>query len=196
MLGALLTETGATIDYASDGKEALKKIWHTRYDMVFMDILMPVMRGDEAIDVIRKEINQPKLTCVAISAFSLAHEIKYYLDIGFDEFIPKPFLFSDIYRCLTKFSPNHFEILVEKKDPPDPPVNQKIKLTECHLSEEIYQQLTIAAELNRLSHLKELIDGLTSKDPAQRSLGNYLLKFIDNYDMDGFLDALEEVNHV
>lgn len=196
VLGSLLEETGISVDYACDGKEALRKIWNTCYDMVFMDILMPVMRGDEAIDIIRKEISQPQLTCVAISAFSLAHEIKYYLDIGFDEFIPKPFLFSDIYSCLSKFSPQHFETVLEADDSAFVNRKKAITLSDCHLEESVHQDLTIAAELNRLSYLKEAIDNFVNQDPEHQDLGEHLLKFVDNYDMDGFLEALKEVGHV
>ncbi|MFT4924072.1 MAG: signal transduction histidine kinase/CheY-like chemotaxis protein [Phenylobacterium sp.] len=197
VLGSLLLETGVSVDYARDGKEALKKIWNTRYDMVFMDILMPVMRGDEAIDIIRKEINQPQLACVAISAFSLAHEIKYYLDIGFDEFIPKPFLFSDIYNCLQKFAPDKFEVtLAQEQSPPVSGKKQEIILADCQLPAEVIKDLIIAAELNRLSYLKEAIDTLNEKSPEQEGLIKHLLKFVDNYDMDGFIEALREVGDV
>lgn len=195
MLCSLLEATGVSVDYARDGKEALKKIWHTRYDIVFMDILMPVMRGDEAVDVIRKEINQPELVCVAISAFSLAHEVQYYLDIGFDEFIPKPFLFSDVYSCLKRFFSEKFEAKVIKPQMPDTVPEQQINLANYRLSTPMHQNLSVAAELNRLSYIKEVIDDLVSQTPEQNELGYYLLRFVDNYDMDGFLAALKEITH-
>jgi signal transduction histidine kinase/CheY-like chemotaxis protein len=195
VLGRLLLDTNVSVEYASDGQEAIDKIWHTRYDIVFMDILMPVMRGDEAIDVIRKEINQPNLVCVAISAFSLAHEVQYYIDIGFDEFIPKPFLFNDIYATLIRSFADKFEkVLVEEQAPEEP--QAPINLSEYRLSAMAHEDLAIAAELNRLSYLKDYIDNLVSLEPDKKPLGNHLLGFVDNYDMDGFIVALKEVGHV
>lgn len=195
ILGRLLIEVGVKVDYAVDGKDAIDKIWHTQYDVVFMDVLMPIMRGDEAIDIIRKEINQPNLICVAISAFSLAHEIQYYIDIGFDEFIPKPFLFSDIYSCLDRFFPGQFEKVIAKSADAPTPIG-KINLADQYLSTQAHQELTIAAELNRLSYIKEFIDTMVKKDPQQQDLGRFLMTFVDNYDMDGFIAALEEVGYV
>ena len=195
IMGRLLTEVGVNVDYATDGKDAIDKIWHTKYDVVFMDILMPIMRGDEAIDIIRKEINQPDLICVAISAFSLAHEMQYYIDIGFDEFIPKPFLFSDIYACLDKFFPGQFEKVIAEQEKAPTPIG-KINLADQYLSTQAHQDLTIAAELNRLSYIKEFIDTMVTKDPQQQDLGRYLMTYVDNYDMDGFIAALEEVGYV
>jgi signal transduction histidine kinase/DNA-binding response OmpR family regulator len=195
VLGRLLVDTNVTVDYANDGQEAVDKIWHTRYDVVFMDILMPIMRGDEAIDIIRKEINQPSLICIAISAFSLAHEVQYYIDIGFDQFIPKPFLFSDIYATLVHFFPNKFEkIIVENqiKEEPQAP----ICLSDYQLSAMAHEDLSMAAELNRMSYLKDYLDNLVSIEPAIKPLARQLLEFVDNYDMDGFIVALKEVNHV
>ena len=195
VLGRLLVDTGVDVEFAADGKQAISKIWNTRYDLVYMDILMPVMRGDEAIDIIRKEINQTNLICVAISAFSLAHEVQYYIDIGFDAFIPKPFLFSDIYHTLDKFYPGKFEKVIAVPPEPEPPI-QSICLSDYQISALLHEELGIAAELNRLSYIKDSLDTLTSEDPDLKPLGQYLLTFVDNYDMEGFLAALKEVGHV
>lgn len=195
VLGKLLQNTNVDVYYAVDGKDALEKIWNMRFDVVFMDILMPVMRGDEAIDVIRKEVNQPGLICVAISAFSLAHEVQYYIDLGFDEFIPKPFLFTDIYNCLLKFGEEKFE-KVEMAAEDLPPKDVIIRLPEFKLTEQAHQELEMAAELNRLSFIKEYIEANLLSDSDNKALGFYLLEFVENYDMDGFIAALKEVGYV
>ncbi len=195
VLGRLLQEINIDVFYAVDGKEAIEKIKNMTFDIVFMDILMPVMRGDEAIDVIRKEVNQPALVCVAISAFSLAHEIQYYIDLGFDVFIPKPFLFSDIYNCLLDFGQNKFE-QIELAPADQPPQDSPVKLSEYQLSDDAFEQLQMAAELNRLSFVKEYIEKQLLTDTHNKPLGYHLLAYVENYDMDGFIDALKEVGRV
>jgi signal transduction histidine kinase/CheY-like chemotaxis protein len=195
VLGRLLAETKVDIDYACDGKEAVDMIQNTAYDIVFMDILMPVMRGDEAIHIIRHKIDQSNLFCVAISAFSLAHEVEYYIDIGFNEFIPKPFLFSDIYNCLDKFSPGKFEKVLAQEEQTEQEDND-ICLSDHALTRHLHEDLLMAAELNRLSYIKEFIDKHITTDPSNKTLGRYLHQFVDNYDLDGFIMALKEVGYV
>lgn len=195
VLGRLLQDTNINVYYAVDGKDAIEKIWNMKFDIVFMDILMPVMRGDQAIDVIRKEVDQPGLICVAISAFSLAHEVQYYIDLGFDEFIPKPFLFSDIYNCLLKFSEDKFEKMELPKESL-PPKEEIVRLAEYNLPTQMHNDLEMAAELNRLSFIKEYIETHILTVPDNKALGQHLLEFVENYDMDGFIAALKEVGNV
>lgn len=195
VLGNLLTQTNVDVEYARDGREAITKITAIKYDIVFMDILMPVMRGDEAISIIRTDLNQSDLTCVAISAFSLAHEVQYYIDIGFDEFIPKPFLFSAIYNCLDIFAPGKFvKTLLEKE--PEVEITAQICLSDHNLTALAHEDLSMAADLNRLSYLKDYLDNLMKTEPENKALGLHLLEYVDNYDMDGFQAALKEVGHV
>ena len=66
-------------------------------------IKMPVMGGVDAIKEIRSEPSLKTLPCIAISAYSLMHEVQFYLNIGFDCYIPKPFKLSEIHDTLDKY---------------------------------------------------------------------------------------------
>jgi PAS domain S-box-containing protein len=103
-----LKKWGARIDTAGNGAEAVEKVQQARYDIILMDIQMPVMDGYEATRNIRKlKGNQyQKLPIVALTASALIDKKDVALEAGMNDFLTKPFvperLFSVIYSLTTQ----------------------------------------------------------------------------------------------
>ncbi|WP_186756303.1 response regulator [Echinicola salinicaeni] len=74
---------------AENGQEAIGKIKEQYYDLILMDIQMPIMDGITALKIIKEE-NLTIAPIIAISAFSNQNDREYFLSAGFDEFIAKP----------------------------------------------------------------------------------------------------------
>ena len=196
VLAKLLHSCNIEVVEACDGKEAVEKLKNQVFDMAFIDLLMPVMRGDEAIEVIRKELKLTNLICIAISAFSLSHEIKHFHDIGFNQFIAKPYHFSELFKCILQYFPSDFDSIYES--PEDELSNVTaidFKLTDYALTVAFFNELKTAAEINRLSLVKNLLADLVKDEPDKKPLAVHLLSYIDNYDMDGLISAIKELNH-
>ncbi|MDB4297337.1 ATP-binding protein [Flavobacteriaceae bacterium] len=85
-----LTRNGATVDLAENGKICTEKLQANQYDIILMDIHMPVMDGKEATKIIREEL-QSKIPIIACTADSLVGEKDRCLEIGMDAFISKPY---------------------------------------------------------------------------------------------------------
>jgi PAS domain S-box-containing protein len=96
----LLQEVGCTVVQAFDGIEGLARCRAERFDIVFSDIRMPHMDGVEMIARLRADPATAALPVVAVSASSLEHERRFYIDNGFQDFIGKPYPFQDVYRAL------------------------------------------------------------------------------------------------
>jgi CheY-like chemotaxis protein len=81
------------IDVANNGKEALDKFGSTKYDMILMDIQMPIMDGITATKKIREiEAGTHSLTpIIAITANALSGDREICLAAGMNEYISKPF---------------------------------------------------------------------------------------------------------
>jgi len=196
VLAKLLHSCNIEVVEACNGKEAIQELQNQVFDMAFIDLLMPVMRGDEAIEVIRKELKLTNLICIAISAFSLSHEIKHFHDIGFNQFIAKPYHFSELFKCILQYFPGDFDSIYESSENELSNIMiQDFKLTDFTLADSLVNQLKTAAEINRLSLVKSLLAELAKSEPDKKPLTEYLLKFIDNYDMDGLISAIKELNH-
>jgi CheY-like chemotaxis protein len=92
---------GASVDIASDGKEATQKAKSDHYDVLLMDLQMPVMDGYEATSQLRREGYQGKI--VALTAHALSEERDRCLKSGFDDHISKPvnrdLLIERVYHC-------------------------------------------------------------------------------------------------
>ncbi|HTN46172.1 MAG TPA: tetratricopeptide repeat protein [Flavipsychrobacter sp.] len=80
----------AKIDMAFNGKEAVEKIVANPYDVVLMDIQMPVMDGVEATQAIRQELKSD-IHIIAMTANVLQEDIQRYLEVGMNAHIAKPF---------------------------------------------------------------------------------------------------------
>jgi PAS domain S-box-containing protein len=96
----LLRGAGCTVMQAFDGQEGLARCRAERFDIVFSDIRMPHMDGVEMIEQLRADPFTRDLPVVAVSASSLEHERRFYIEAGFQDFIGKPYPFHEVYRAL------------------------------------------------------------------------------------------------
>lgn len=87
-----------TIDIAENGAEGLEKASTGSYDLILMDIQMPVMDGFEAIRRIRTELPSPKnsIKIMAMTANVTKEEVDKCYDSGVDQYIAKPFDPNDL----------------------------------------------------------------------------------------------------
>jgi PAS domain S-box-containing protein len=89
----MLKEYGHSIEIAKNGREAVKKIKNQQFDMILMDVRMPVMDGWEATRLIRTELESPKKNTpiIALTASITENEIKKCMEAGMNDYISKPF---------------------------------------------------------------------------------------------------------
>ncbi len=101
----ILNEYGFLVDTAEDGAEAVEKVKNSTaagYDLVLMDVQMPVMNGYEAIKQIRA-LEDPKLagiTILAMTANAFEEDRKKALECGMDGFLSKPIVIKDLIDAL------------------------------------------------------------------------------------------------
>jgi CheY-like chemotaxis protein len=90
LAGHVLKKLGIVMDIANNGKEALNKLQLESYDLVLMDIQMPVMGGLEATRLIRQQSRFKSLPVVAMSAGVTLDEQEKCTSVGMDGFVGKP----------------------------------------------------------------------------------------------------------
>lgn len=98
VLGKTLQNFGFRVLYAENGLEAVQTIEKEMVDIVFMDLMMPIMDGFDAIITIRKSTDSriSLLPVIAISANCNQNEPERSLECGADVFVPKPFESKDL----------------------------------------------------------------------------------------------------
>jgi PAS domain S-box-containing protein len=86
----ILLKSGCSVDMAESGKSAIEFVINNSYDLIFMDIQMPVMDGIETTKNI-KALGLPDLPpIVAMTAYSMEEDRKKFMSKGLDDYLAKP----------------------------------------------------------------------------------------------------------
>jgi CheY-like chemotaxis protein/HPt (histidine-containing phosphotransfer) domain-containing protein len=140
----LLHKRGHTVHIANNGREALEALQQKCYDVVLMDLQMPIMGGIEACKLIRAgEAGDQQVPIIAMTAHTLPRDKEVCFAAGMDGFVSKPVrveqLIAEIERVINADSP-----------PPTPPA---LEATDT-LAEQLYDR---TATLDRLGGDAELL---------------------------------------
>jgi len=93
------------VDVANNGIEGVKKAQQSFYDIILMDIQMPLMDGFEATRIIKNEISErvSKTPVIAMTAFTSNDDFKKAVKAGVNDYVFKPFKPEDVYKLLKKY---------------------------------------------------------------------------------------------
>lgn len=102
-LKVLLETPLIEVTCVENGLEALNLLKTKKFDLVFLDISMPVMDGVQTVSTIKANDNFKDLPVVALTAHAIIGYKEKYLNYGFDAYITKPINDSVLFSCLEKF---------------------------------------------------------------------------------------------
>lgn len=121
----LLNLSGHAVDTAVDGDEAVEKVVHNVYDLVFMDIQMPGMDGITATAAIRAlGKSAATLPIVAMTANVLPDQIQAMRAAGMNDHVGKPFEPHDLDRIIDRWTRNGEPVERSGRAPPATPANE------------------------------------------------------------------------
>lgn len=104
ILFKMLTKLGATVTLTSNGIELLEALSNDHYDLVLMDLMMPVMDGFEAVEKIRAEKKWSKLTIVPVTAAISEESHRRCAELGLKTILTKPFTIKQVQDILQQIS--------------------------------------------------------------------------------------------
>ena len=104
----LLNEYGFLVDTAENGAEAVEKVKNSKpgnYDLILMDIQMPVMNGYDATLAIRKmkDTKKASIPIIAMTANAFAEDIQKVLSVGMNAHVAKPVDMNILVPTMLKF---------------------------------------------------------------------------------------------
>ncbi len=171
----LLEKEGFVVTIANDGQEAVDQVKVAEYDVILMDVQMPVMGGYEATETIRKESRFKELPILAMTANAMAVDKEDALKAGMNDHIPKPIEPKKL-----------FSTLVEWIEPGEREVPEKLRDSAEQVDEK---------ETESLKKLPNDLPGIDTKTGLERVGGNeklyrnILKKFAKNQ-----ANSTEEIN--
>ena len=180
VLEALLGDINVKTTKAQSGQEALQIIQDRiqqgaePFDLIFMDIQMPVMSGIDTTRAIRSlesTIEGMKIPIIALTAHALADEKEKLLKVGMDDYVPKPIQMDQIIQILTHWTSDNFvkpsksQEKTSRLDTLDPNIldwKQCIQLAanKEDLAQDLLKMLvdSFPTELNEIEQLIEMED--------------------------------------
>jgi len=106
LMKSVLNRFGMNVTLVTNGEEALNSRKDNEYDIIFMDIQMPVMGGVEATKNIlffEKELKQKHVPIVALTANALEGDKEKYMAMGMDAYLSKPMNLDELKKVLNSF---------------------------------------------------------------------------------------------
>ncbi len=175
----LLQAEGALVQVANDGQAGVDAIAHAEqpFDVVLMDLQMPVMDGFEATRVIRDEMKHHALPIVAMTANALASDREACLAAGMNDHIGKPFDLETLIRVLRQQA--GWSVADVASNPPDS------RLPDQVLQAAASAQVDIQAALHRLGGNRAVYQRMLSTFVRDvRAMPEQLTGYLDTQQVD------------
>jgi len=106
ILGVKLLGTfGATVKHVSNGKEALEALRSEPFDLVLMDVQMPVMDGVEATQSIRRGLagdGVKNIPIIAMTSYAMDGDREKFLNAGMNAYVSKPVDIKDLMGAISE----------------------------------------------------------------------------------------------
>jgi CheY-like chemotaxis protein len=99
----MLEEIGWRVDVANDGQAAVDLVNRNNYDIILMDMQMPVMGGVEATRLIRQLPEYQRVPILAMTANAFSDDREACFDAGMNDFLTKPVVPTKLYESLLKW---------------------------------------------------------------------------------------------
>jgi PAS domain S-box-containing protein len=147
----LLSAAGIQVELAENGARGVQRIDEDSYDLVLMDLQMPVMDGWEATRRIRAMPGRDGLPILAMTANAMAGDRERSLAAGMNDHITKPIDPDELFEVLLRWLPDRGKCTVAAAG--------------------ARSQVTAASSVSTLEPMLELIAGLDAADGLRRVLG-------------------------
>ncbi|MCF8267739.1 MAG: response regulator, partial [Ignavibacteriales bacterium] len=151
----VLKKIGYTADVAGDGKEVLDLLAQKKYDLIFMDIQMPVMDGFESTRVIINKYGDLRPKIIALTANALKDDREKCLNAGMDEYMSKPVTMDKIKEMIVK----QWNDIQELRGDHEPEIKKEPEIhTDSLLSMEIINQYLESENPEDAVFFREIIE--------------------------------------
>jgi PAS domain S-box-containing protein len=104
IVAELLADTGAEVTQAHDGKQAIEALEKASFDVVLMDVHMPVMDGVTATRTLRRDPRFKDIPIIAMTANVMAGDRQRFLEAGMNDHIGKPIDIAQFYALLARLA--------------------------------------------------------------------------------------------
>ncbi len=183
----MLERAGTAVTVAENGREAVKALEGSVFDLVFMDVQMPEMDGYEATAAIRQRPwGHQQVPIIAMTAHAMPGDRERCLAAGMDDYITKPIKHDDISRALGKWGPEARRAAAPCRARPDAPAgagagsltvfDREAALTQTGGDIDLLLDVVRVYQQTNTAVLAQIRDGLARRDAGAVHRGAHKLK--------------------
>jgi two-component system, sensor histidine kinase and response regulator len=181
----LLRKLRHRVTLTNNGREAVQQLEKRSFDLILMDVQMPVMGGLEATAIIRKreERTAGHIPIIAMTAHAMAGDRERVLAAGMDDYVSKPIRFDELCKAIERFAPRAIDgaALLQSVDG-----NPKLL---CELID------IFAAELPKM--MSRIQRAIRKQDAsALRDAAHALKGAVGNFDHDAPFEAVRKLEEI
>lgn len=118
-------------EMALSGRDALHLVENHKYDIIFLDHMMPGMDGIETLSRLRELENGKEVPIVAITANAVAYNSNFYEENGFDDSLTKPLHTSELLEVLKKYIPSRIQNKEMEESDENLPIKSLLPEIDC-----------------------------------------------------------------
>ncbi len=192
ILSEVLNDLGIDVQVSANAKDGIQLIENSKFDIVFMDILMPEMDGIEATKQIRKSFSSNQLKIVAVTALGLEEKRKIALEAGCNDFLTKPFRVEKLVNSLAKLLPVEFTF--SEDDTMEPKEIRPLDISKIQIPDEILTPLKDAVELCSVTQIEKLLMDVESIDEECSKMADEFRALLSNYNVEGMIELLNQLD--
>ncbi|MEW5818523.1 MAG: response regulator, partial [Spirochaetota bacterium] len=191
LIKTFIDSMGLVCDVAENGKVTLEMLKKNKYDLLFLDMQMPVMDGEDTIKAIRGDTNLKGLHVIALTANAMKGDAEKCINLGCDDYLSKPIdrrlLNEKINTQLINKYSRHAEssAYAEKQA-----LNDDEKSFLRDILEELKKNISIFNP-KKISSLADKLDFFTSNDQVMR-LRSRMLKAAESFDDQALKEIVQE----
>jgi CheY-like chemotaxis protein len=168
LIEQLLTRRGHRVSLAQNGREALELVEQSTFDLLFLDIHMPVLDGFEVAREIRRRERETggHLPVVALTARSRDADREKCLEAGMDDFLTKPFHSEELWTVIERVRAHQplEQPAAEQQSEPQALLDHTTILAACGGDESLLKKLCQSFQSRIPGHLSALEDALEQQD--------------------------------
>ncbi len=202
----LLTDAGFDVIFAQNGRQAIEQFNAHQPDIIFMDINMPVMDGKQAMSELKRLYPHQDIKCVAVTASVLHWEKNAILQMGFSDFIAKPFRIEQVYQSISHLLNVEYQLSTTANSPQrissqhislqhKSSQNQTEQIGPVALPAQLYHNLINAIEFSDVQEIEITLEKMAKIGNDERRLSELLSQLLINYEFDAMLKQISQNAH-
>ena len=174
----LLDEWGTHVEVVENGRDAVQKLSQKTYDVVLMDIQMPIMNGIEATRIIRRQLKLD-VPIIALTANALKGDSEKYLSTGMNAYVSKPFEPIELFNTIASVIIND----PRQKEKPYKTLSRRRPEKKNNESKDLFQNQksntskSMSGQIYDLSKIDKMVEG--DQVMVKKMIGMFLDKTPD-----------------